>query len=256
MEEFEVKQEEDERFKIALVEEIWRRNLNRYYKQHPGETCNELMEKLLYGRATSKQQQLVGIAMADCVCVGAQANQEQPDGKKATKAERRARRQGGDTGDAAVDRSFSTFAHLKWGTLRQSEHFQAQKDFGKECERPPTLQPHGSGDEGAFQPRPLAAYSDHPECFDELVAQQLALIEPMNKHLAKLFDDLPLGKTCAAGVCFSMELQRLVLVQALRFRTNSAANSGVSNGEYKNIFDYFKGCARLQHRSLPRSQAS
>merc|ERR1719502_1644985 len=42
-------QEQEARFRIALVEEIWRRNFCRYYKQHPAEAVNELLEKLLYG---------------------------------------------------------------------------------------------------------------------------------------------------------------------------------------------------------------
>jgi hypothetical protein len=239
-------QEQEERFMIAMVEEIWRRNFNRYYKQHPGEAINGLMERLLYGPARTEQQPEVRVMamqqVADPMAMDSGSGASEEVGKKLTKAERRARQQTrSTTGNAAQDRPFSTFAHLKWGTLKQSDLQSAEKAFGKKGERPPTLKPHGGdGGYGTFSARPLAAYDDHPSFFDELVAQQLVLIEPMNRHLAKLFDGLPLGKTLGAGMSFPMELQRLVLVQALRFRTNSAANSGVSSGEYKNTFDFFK----------------
>jgi len=224
-------------FDVTFVEELWRRNLSRYYKYHPAESVDQLLEQLLYGPAEGTKEEPPQNAQGT-VTAHATSNSNSVNTKK-------------------EDRMFAEYAQLRWGTLPKSRMQQAKSVFGANGETPPlpaavaaaasscedtatTTTPSSKGggdsggDNGSYRPRQLAEYHKHSKFFDTIVQAELLKIEGMNMYLSPLFQ----GKTLGRADYFGGEVLRAMLVQALQYRGKAAMKHGVTSGEYKNTFSF------------------
>jgi hypothetical protein len=215
---------EPTRFDAALVEELWRRNLLRYYKQHPAEVCNGLLEKLLYGPGGDSTDGGEGGEGS----VGGEGG----EGGAGAGRLRNAR---------AKEHEFEEYAKFRFGMLAKSKQAAAHSKYAKavvvggDAFQGPAFEEDGAAAPAAAEqcpPRRIARHAEHAGFFDGLVGEQLGLIHGMNAHTAALFGGRPHGDG------FSGALQRAMVLQALRFASNARMNQAVRSGEYLNTADY------------------
>jgi hypothetical protein len=203
-------------FDVAFVEELWRRNFDRYYRQHPPAIVTAILEKLLYGPASST----------------AAASSEVAEGRRGALRSNNGR----------MERRFAEYGAFRLGILSKAKMVKARAAFGTSGEHPPNSVNDAECVENvgnAYTPRQLVSHCAHEAWMEELVQAELAKIKGMNQYLAPFFEGLTLGTASSQGYDrFGGELRRTMLVQALTYRHKMAMKSGVSSREYENTWSY------------------
>jgi len=121
------------------------------------------------------------------------------------------------------DKEFANFAKGTLGVLSKAKTEEVLK-------KTPACK--GLIDSSAsFQPRSLVVYEEHSERLDAIVKTVLALIEKENSFIAPLFDQKPLG------VNLPGKTKWLMIIQALRYSSNSLMNEACTKGTFKNTYD-------------------
>ncbi len=200
-------------FEVAFVEELWRRNFDRYYRQHPPVAVTELLEKLLYGPDGDASRYS---SAAESENIDVNVNISTSSIKK-------------------LEKQFATYGAFRLGTLSKTKMATARATFGANGENPPKLKVDETISK--YQPRKLAKYHEHKDWMEDLVQTELGRIEVMNRYLAPLCNGKTLGRT-GTGDQFGGDLRRTMLIQALTYRQKAAMKSGISSGEYKNTWDF------------------
>jgi len=201
------------RFDVAFVEELWRRNFERFYRLSPPTIVNDLLEKLLYGPTASAEE------------VRNSATDTGPD-CKVCELKNNSRK---------VEKQFAEYAAFRLDHMKKSKVATARSTFGKNGERPPEDDTREYNIE--YKSRQLAEYDAHANWMDDLVKNELSKINGMNQYLAPFFGEHILGETREHGD-FGPELRRTILIQALTYRQKAAMKGGVNSGDYKNTFDF------------------
>jgi len=126
----------------------------------------------------------------------------------------------------AENKLFSEWGKAKLGLLSKKKTDELLKKYPN---GPPSA---GCGEGTTYTPRTLVDYESNQEAIDALVEKILANISSRNNFLSKVLD----GRVTGTG--FSGKAKWLMLVQALKYSSNSAMNQACANGKYKNTFDY------------------
>jgi len=207
------------RFDVAFVEELWRRNLDRYYRHHPPTVVHEILEQLLYG--PSKPQMVAPASTS----------------KFANNSRK-------------MEQQFAEYAAFRLDELPKSKMSQARATFGANGERPPSVC-DGAESGPVYQPRQLAEYHSHTTWMEVLVQTELRKIEGMNQYLESLFGGRTLGRAGKSDY-FGGELRRIMLIQALTYRHKTHMKIGVNSGDYKNTFDYMVAADHIVCKGVAR----
>jgi 2'-5' RNA ligase len=195
------------RFRIAFVEELWRRNFTVLQKGQPREPFIEVLERLLYG----------------------------PGAAVSVSSEKPVREVGVAKIKSFKDKEFALWARYRWGDLNKRDSENIRKRFPKrigiagEVEGPEIDNLLCADAE--YSERRALRYDEAPDFFDAEMAQLLKSISYANKFTAPLYEDCSLGKG------FTPHEKRLMLIQALQFSANDLMNEGVTSGRYLDTVD-------------------
>lgn len=205
------------KFDFAFVEEVWRRNFTSLFKGQSRNQIDDWLENLLFIEDYEKEQ-----AKSD---TNAESDTQTQTSEEDTPTS--------DDDNIPIsgntfkneNKLFSEYAKAKFGQLSKKKGPEVLKKY-----------PNGPSSSGVtettYSPRCLSKYDDHSEKIDILVSKILESIRSKNEFLMHVFDK------CVSGEGFSGKAKWLMLIQALKYSTNSLMNQAVNNGNYLNTFDY------------------
>jgi hypothetical protein len=132
------------RFNIAFIEEVWRRNLTNFYKAQPREIVMDTIEKFIYGPTLGKEQNVDGLVSAN----------------KLNKN----------------DKDFMLWAEWKLGKAsnRKAKEIEQTMKDGPEILGTLAL-------DAGYESRQIVEYDAHKDFFKQLVEEELNKIKDINK---------------------------------------------------------------------------
>ncbi|CAM9631870.1 unnamed protein product, partial [Heterosigma akashiwo] len=168
-------QEHERRWRVAFVEELWRRAVHEHYKlpQHAAEVP-EVLHRLLYGPRSDNE-------------VG-----EDPE-----ESILRPKIVANNSKTKVLE--FEQFARLKWGLMGKKKAADLQRKIARDG--PPTFEgpvltvkEYELAVAGITGEPEVAAYEDYPAFFDALVAEELKKVESRLRYLRPLLGDAIEGR--------------------------------------------------------------
>ena len=191
------------KFDMAFVEEVWRRCFTAMFKGQPRNQAEEWLEQLLYftpDETTDTNDDTNNESNSDATSGNTMKNE---------------------------DKLFVQFCKAK---LDQVSKAKAKEILTKYPKGPSV----DVGNEATYCERNIVNYEDNAEGLDKLVDSILSRIASKNEFLKNLYDG------AVTGCNIPGKVKWLMLIQALYYSSNSTMNTAVSNGNYKNTFDYCK----------------